>query len=98
MPEKYTPLSKLKDGGVQSVYNKQRKHLDELAMKNRKKQEVLIELKAKARKKEFAQEKITEQVLNKMAVQRIKRGKALKKEKPGMTPFQEAIHEKLQSA
>ena len=48
-------MTKIKDGGVQSVYNKHRKHLDELAMRNRKKQEVLQELKAKASKEEFAQ-------------------------------------------
>lgn len=95
MPERATPLNKFKDGGVKSVYSNMRKHLNDLVLKNRKKQEVLIELKEKEKNKEIVQGKITEQLLNKMANQRLKKGKALKKDKPGMTPFQEAIHEGL---
>ena len=98
MPEKAPPINKFKDGGVKSVYNNMRKHLNELVVKNKKKQEVLHELKEKAQNKAMAQGKITEQVLNKMANQRLKKGKASKKDKPGMTPFQEAIHEGLQQA
>lgn len=40
-----------------------------------------------AKEKNFAQEKLTEQVLNKMADDRIKRNKAKKSEVKGMTPF-----------
>ena len=60
MPERATPIENVKDGGVHSVYNKTRKHLNSLALKNKKKKEVLIELKAKAKDKGIAQEKITE--------------------------------------
>ena len=80
---------------MKTVYNRQREHLNKLALRNQKKKEIEVERQVKARHDVFVQEKISEQVLNRMASERLKKANKIKSNKPVMTPFQEAIHEHL---
>ena len=99
MPEK-APVISTKDGGVQTVHSKQRRHLNSLAIKNKKKKKVEVELIALEKEKLLNKGVLTKSVLGQMAIEKKRRATLLaqKGERPGMTPFQEAIHEKLQIA
>ena len=83
---------------VQTVYNRQKQHLQKLSTINQKKREDEVERKIKANEDLRAKFRITEQVLARMAANRKRQQKPKEPVKPVLTPFQEAIHEGLQNA